>query len=138
MKFLCFILLVFSFSCTTFSKYSVYSKEIECDEENTSYICYSNDSLKWSYTSFGGVKFVNNKSDFKKLKIKAPPRFKNVLLYGSSKILNGDYYILLDNKIYPKNFIYRDTIISNNKITIAVSEKIEGKYNKNLLINGLR
>ncbi|KMQ62927.1 hypothetical protein ACM39_17615 [Chryseobacterium sp. FH2] len=137
MKYILVALLTFVFSCTTFSKYSVNSKKINCNEENKSFFCYSNDSLKWNYTSFGGVKFVNNKSDFQKLEIKKSPKFKNVLLYGYSKILNGDYYILLDNKMYPETFVYKDTIINNNKITIAVSNNINGDYNKKFLLSGL-
>jgi len=137
MKNILVILLTFVLSCTTFNKYSVYSKKITCTEEKKSYYCYSNDSLQWNYTSFGGFKVVNKKSDFNKLKIKKSPKFKNVLQYGHSKILNGDYYILLNNKKYPKTFVYRDTIINNYKITVAVSNNIDIDYNKEFLLGGL-
>lgn len=137
MKYIFVILLLFAFSCTTFNKNSVYSKKIPCNEEKKSYYCYFNDSLKWNYTSFGGFKFVNNKPDFNKLQLKKSPKFKNVLLYGYSKILNGDYYILLDNKMYPETFVYKDTVINNNKITVAVSNNINGDYNKIFLLGGL-
>ncbi|WPO84597.1 hypothetical protein SD427_18895 (plasmid) [Chryseobacterium sp. JJR-5R] len=137
MKYIVVILLTFIFSCTTFNKYSVYSKKMTCTEENKPYYCYSNDSLQWNYTSFGGFKVINKKSDFNKLKIKKSPKFKNVLQYGHSKILNGDYYILLDNKLYPETFIYKDTIINNKKITIAVSNNINGDYNKKFLLGNL-
>ncbi len=137
MKYLLIALLIFVFSCTTFSKYSVYSKKTPCAEENKSFHCYTNDSLHWNYTSFGGFKSVNNVSDFRKLKVRKAPKFKNVLLYAYSEILNGDYYILLDNELYPKTFAYKDTLINNRKITIAVSSKINGDYNTNFLLSGL-
>ena len=119
-------------SCTTFSKYSPYNKVESCVE---GYYCIVNDSLQLKYETLGGFNFANNLKDYRKFTFKNKPKFKNVIVYGKSNILETDYYLLLNNKIYPKNFYFKDTVINNQKITIALSSNMNGTYNKDFLLN---
>jgi hypothetical protein len=69
------------------------------------------------------------------MKVMKKPKFKNIILYGRSNVLHGDYYLILENKKYPQNYFYRDTIIDNRKITIALNKTIDYKPNKDFLLN---
>ena len=133
------ILVVFSVcSCTSFNKYSKFNKIEACTEEvNEAYVCITNDSLKIKYVSFGGFDFANNSKDYKKLQVQKKPKFKNILLYGQSKIINTEYYILIDNKEKRAGFVYKDTIINKIPITIAVNDS-SNKINKEFLLQGLQ
>lgn len=130
---LIFFLLVLSFiSCTPFSKYSKFNKTQNCYE---AYVCISNDSLQLKYQSFGGFKFANDKKAYKNLQKGKKSPFKNIIIYGWSNNLNGDYYLLLDNERHPENYQYKDTIIQNRKITIALSNSVTYKTNTDFLLN---
>ena len=124
---LCFSL----FSCTTFSEYAKFNKVKSCGET----LCINNAPLNLQYKTFGGFRFANNRTEFRKMKVKVKPHFKNVITYGRSEILKGDYYLLLNNEKYPNKFQYKDTIIDNRKITIALSKKINLKSNTDFLLN---
>ena len=128
------VLVLMSFaSCTTFSKYSKFNKVEQC--EYKSYRCIINDSLSLHYKSFGGFKFANNTAEYRKMRVKKKPFFKNVIIYGRSNVLNGDYYLIQNLKRFPNNFNYKDTLINNRKITIALSKTIDYKSNKDFLLN---
>ena len=131
------IVVVFSVcSCTSFNKYSKFNKIQNCGEDNI-FLCIINDSLKIKYQSFGGFDFANNSKDYKKLQVQKKPKFKNILLYGQSKIINTEYYILIDNKEKKAGFVYKDTIINKIPITIAVND-FSNKINKEFLLQGLQ
>lgn len=131
------ILICFCFgSCTSFSKYSKFNKVQNCGENNI-YVCITNDSLKVKYQSFGGFDFANDSKAYKKLKDGEKPKFKNILLYGQSKIINTEYYLLIDNKEKKDGFVYKDTIINKTPITVAVNDS-SNKINKEFLLKGLQ
>ena len=131
------ILIGFCFhSCTAFNQYSKFNKVQNCGEDNI-FLCITNDSLKIKYQSFGGFDFANNSKEYKKLKVGKKPKFKNILLYGKSKVIDTDYYILIDNKEKMPGFVYKDTIINNVPITVAVSDS-SNKINKEFLLKGLQ
>ena len=123
-------------SCTSFSKYSKFNKVQNCGEDQI-FLCITNDSLKIKYQSFGGFDFANNSKEYKKLKVGKKPKFKNILLYGKSKIINTEYYILIDNKEKQPGFVYQDTIINKFPISVAVNES-SNKINKEFLLKGLQ
>lgn len=128
------VLVLMSFaSGTTFSKYSKFNKVEQCEDK--SYRCIINDSLSLHYKSFGGFKFANNTAEYRKMRVKKKPFFKNVIIYGRSNVLNGDYYLIQNLKRFPNNFNYKDTLINNRKITIALSKTIDYKSNKDFLLN---
>lgn len=128
------ILFFFSFaSCTTFSKYSKNTKIQSCEEKKS--LCVINDRLGLRYKTFGGFHFANTLKEYRKMKVRNKPNFKNIIVYGRSKILDGDYYLLLNNEKYSGNFQFRDTIINNQKITIALSKNINYKSNTDFLLN---
>lgn len=133
MKILKFVILLFFMSCTTFSPYSKLNKIDGCTGE--AYMCIINDSLNLKYKSFGGFKFANNLKEYKKMKVKDEPNFKNIIAYGKSDVLKGDYYLILNNEKYPQNFNYKDTIITGKKITIALNKIIDYKQNRDFLLN---
>ena len=130
-KLIFFLFFAFT-SCSTFSKYSPYNKVESCVD---GYYCMVNDSLQLKYESLGGFHYANNLKEYRKMKIKNKPKFKNIIVYGKSNILETDYYLILNNKIYPKNFYFKDTIINKQKITIALNSNRNGTYNKNFLLN---
>ncbi|MNK17823.1 hypothetical protein D3C87_360200 [compost metagenome] len=131
------IVVVFSVcSCTSFNKYSKFNKIQNCGEDNI-FLCIINDSLKIKYQSFGGFDFANNSKDYKKLQVQKKLKFKNILLYGQSKIINTEYYILIDNKEKRAGFVYKDTIINKIPITIAVNDS-SNKVNKEFQLQGLQ
>lgn len=132
MKILILIIPLLFSSCTTFSTYSQFNKE-RCRDQ--AYYCVVNDSLGLEYKSFGGFKFANSVKEYRKMKVKNKPRFKNIIAYGKSTILKGDYYLILDNKKYPEDFIYRDTIINGKKITIALNKNIHYQSNVDFLLD---
>lgn len=128
------ILFFFSFaSCTTFSKYSKITKIQSCEEIKS--LCVINDRLGIQYKTFGGFQFANTLKEYRKMKVRNKPNFKNIIVYGHSKILDGDYYLLLNNEKYSGNFQFKDTIINNQKITIALSKNINYKSNTDFLLN---
>lgn len=133
MKILIFIIPLLFVSCTTFSTYSQFNKIDKCKDE--AYLCVINDSLSLNYKSFGGFKFANNLKQYRKMKVKNKPKFRNIIAYGNSNVLQGDYYLILNNEKYPKSFIYKDTIINNKKITIALNKNINYPSNKDFLLN---
>ena len=133
MKKLIVLVLMSCASCTTFSKYSKFNKVEQCEDK--SYRCIINDSLSLNYKSFGGFKFANNSAEYRKMRVKKKPFFKNVIIYGRSNVLNGDYYLIQNLKRFPNNFNYKDTLINNRKITIALSKTIDYKSNKDFLLN---
>lgn len=133
MKFLKAISLLSIISCTSFSNYSKFNEIVKC--EDPSYICTLNQPLNLQYKSFGGFHFANNYAEYRKMKVMKKPKFKNIILYGRSNVLHGDYYLILENKKYPQNYFYRDTIIDNRKITIALNKTIDYKPNKDFLLN---
>lgn len=133
MKNLIFLVPLFFISCTTFTDYSQFNKFKNC--ENKSYLCLVNDSLNLNYKSFGGFKFADNLKEYRKMKVKNKPKFKNIIAYGKSNILKGDYYLILNNEKYPENYNYKDTIINNKKITIALNKSISYQSNKDFLLN---
>lgn len=133
MKMLIAILFLFFTSCTTFSTYSQFSNVEKCEDK--SYLCVRNDSLDLNYKSFGGFHFALNLKEYRKIKGAKRPKFKNIIAYGKSNILKGDYYLILNNEIQPANFFYKDTIVYNRKITIALSKSINYDSNKNFLLN---
>lgn len=69
------------------------------------------------------------------MRVKNKPLFKNVIIYGRSNVLNGDYYLIQNLEKYSKNFNYKDTIINKQKITVAVSKTIDYQSNKDFLLN---
>ncbi|WP_262150349.1 hypothetical protein [Chryseobacterium foetidum] len=132
------IILSFMFySCSGnhFSRYAQYNTKAYCYEDQQ-YLCISNDSLKLKYVSFGGFKFASSEEEFKKLN-KKRPKFKNILLYGDDRYINTEYYVLIDNKKRKKGFVYSDSIIGKNHLTIAVSDSCH-ESNKKFLLKGLR
>lgn len=128
------ILLLAIVSCTTFSKYSKYSQIGNCLGEK-SYICINNDSLNIKYRSFGGFRFAKNNKEYKKLDRTIKPNFKNVLIYGNSKIINTEYYILINERKNNPQFIYKDTIINKISVSIAIS-KTTNVNNLKFLLEG--
>ncbi|MCS3532503.1 hypothetical protein [Chryseobacterium sp. JUb7] len=138
MKFFLLSLIMLCFySCTSFSRYSTDTKEVKCDNEKR-YICFTNEALHWNYQSFGAMKIANTKQQFDKIKVKKTPKFKEVLLYGQSWNFEGDFYILLNNKKTSEDYIFKDTLINGNKITIVLSKKVTHDINKSFLLNGLK
>lgn len=135
MIFLVVLLLSFC-SCTSFSQYSKFNKVQNCGEDLI-FLCVSNDSLKIKFRSFGGFDFANNSKKYKQLKAGKKPKFKNILLFGQSKIINTEYYILIDNKEKNLDFIYKDTIINNLPISVAINNS-SNKINKEFLLKGLQ
>lgn len=121
---------------TSFSHYSSYNAIENCNENETNYVCILNDSLKMKYVSFGGFRFAKNNLEFNKLNAKKP-KFKNIVIYGRSDIINTEYYILLDNHRKKKGFSYKDTIINSNHLTIAVTNSAQ-VTNKKFLLKGLK
>lgn len=69
------------------------------------------------------------------MKVKNKPKFKNVIVYGQSKILEGDYYLILNNKKNSNHYQFKDTIINGRKITIALNKTIDYKTNTDFLLN---
>ncbi|KFC24252.1 hypothetical protein [Chryseobacterium sp. FH1] len=122
-------------SCTSFNKYSKFNKVQNCGEDNI-FLCITNDGLKIKYQSFGGFDFAKNSKEYKKLKVGKKRKFKNILLYGQSKIINTEYYILIDNKEKKTGFVYKDTIINKIPISVAVNDS-SNKINKEFLLKGL-
>lgn len=123
-------------SCTSFNKFSTETKTATCENSSLSkYVCVKNEALKMDYVSFGGFKFAKNREQYRKLKIKEKPHFKNIVLYGNSDIIETDYYILLNNSKNAPNFEYKDTIIGGQKMTLAV-KKSANRINKYFLLNG--
>ena len=136
MKYLSFLFLLSTVSCTNFHKLSTYTKTEPCtDKKPAQYECVINDSLHFKYVSFGGFKFANSSGKYRKFKIKNKPHFKNIILFGSSEIINTNYYILLNNKIINPDFEIKDTLIAGNKLNIAINKKANNIYKK-FLING--
>jgi len=88
------------------------------------------------YVSFGGFRFAKNNLEFKKLNAKKP-KFKNIVIYGTSNIIDTEYYILLDNHRKKKGFSHKDTIINRNHLTIAVTDTAQ-LTNKKFLLKGLK
>lgn len=128
------ILFLFSFtSCTTFSKFSKITRIQSCDQNKS--LCIINDRLGLQYKTFGGFQFANNLKEYRKMQVKKKPKFKNVIIYGRSKILQGDYYLILNNRMTPAHFHFKDTIINGQKITIALSTSINYKSNTDFLLN---
>ncbi|MFD2545599.1 hypothetical protein [Kaistella montana] len=65
--------------------------------------------------------------------------FKNIILFGTSSTIETDYYLLLNNKIKKNDFIYRDTIIDDRKITIAIkSGEKSSPSNLEFLLNSIQ
>lgn len=129
---LIFLLFFAVTSCTTFSRYSPHNKMESCVE---GYYCIVNDSLHLKYETLGGFYFANNLKEYRKIKVKNRPKFKNIIFYGKSNILDTNYYLILNNEIYPKNFYFKETVINNKKITIALSSNTNGTYNKDFILN---
>lgn len=118
-------------SCTTFSKYSKYNVGSNCDASK--YYCIKNDSLNLNYKTFGGFKIANNLQEYRKLKGKNAPHFKDIIFYAKSDILKGGYYLLLDNNKKRNGFKYKDTVINSKKITIAMDNALD--YNSKFILN---
>lgn len=116
MKLLRIISLLILSSCSTFNTYSKYTKITTCGDV----VCLRNDSIKWQYKSFGGFKYATNINQYRKIRKGKKTTFKNILIYGQSKVLNTNYYFIIDNNKYPGGFDYKDTLISGKKITIAL------------------
>lgn len=122
-------------SCTSFSKYSKFNRIQSCG----GYICINNDSLNIKFPSFGAFKVANSKKEFRKFQLKRNLEFKNIILFGTSSTIETDYYLLLNNKIKKNNFIYRDTIIDDRKITIAIkSGEKSSPSNLEFLLNSIQ
>lgn len=119
-------------SCSTFSKYAWETKTEKCFD---AYVCLINDSLYLKYQSYGGFKFADNPRAYRKIHTGKKPRFKNIIVYGQSKLLKGDYYLLLNNRKYPNTYQYKDTIINKKKITIALSRSVNYQTNTDFLLN---
>lgn len=129
---ICFLL----FSCrSSFSRYSDYSTVEICDH-NDVFVCINNDSLKLKYVSFGGFHFAKNDTEFKKLNGRKP-KFKNILIYGKSEIINSDYYLLIDSHRRKRGFIYKDSLIGKTLVTVALSYSCHPS-NQKVLLNGLK
>lgn len=131
MRILVIFLFLSLFSCTTFSEYSKFNELESCGET----LCINNAPLNLQYKTFGAFRFANNKGEYRKMKVRVKPNFKNIITYGRSATLKGDYYLLLNNEKFPDEFQYKDTIINNRKITIALSKKINLKSNTDFLLN---
>ena len=132
MKALFTVFLLSCISCTGFSRFSQFNDTQNCFE---SYVCISNPQLGLKYQSYGGFKFASDLKTYRKLKKDKRPHFRNIIIYGSSENLSGDYYLLLDNKKYPGNYRYKDTVIAGRKITIALSRSVDYKANTDFLLN---
>mgnify|MGYP003575914210 CR=1 FL=1 len=105
-------------SCTSFSKLAEHNKF----KHDDFMMLYYNESLNLQSHTMGDFKFANNKQEFKKLNNKKPA-FKNILLYAKTYYPSYEYYILLNAKpITNTNFFVKDTMINNNRITLAVSK----------------
>lgn len=96
-------------------------------DETKEYPLYKNDSAKVASSTFGDFKFSKNQKEMKKLKKEKAP-FKNILLYARTYQPPYEYYILLndnmDNSKYKDQYLFKDTIINGNKITLAASKEI--------------
>lgn len=122
-------------SCTSFSKYSKFNRIQSCG----GYICINNDSLNIKFPSFGAFKIANSKREFRNLNFKGNLEFKNIIFFGTPSTIETDYYLLLNNKIKKNNFIYRDTIIDDRKITIAIkSGEKSSPSNLEFLLNSIQ
>lgn len=132
MKALIIVIALCCTSCTTLSKFSKFNTTGSCYQ---AYVCISNKNLDLKYQSFGGFKFANDLQTYKTLKKGKKPHFKNIIIYGWSNNLKGDYYLLLDNKKRSRNYQFKDTIINNRKITVALSKTIDYKVNTDFLLN---
>ncbi|CAM3173520.1 Lipoprotein [Kaistella daneshvariae] len=119
-------------SCTTFSNVSKFNKTENCYQ---AYVCISNEKIGLKYQSFGGIKSANDLQTYKTIKKGKKPHFKNVIIYGWSNNLNGDYYLLLNNKKKSRNYQFKDTILNNRKVTVALSKTINYKFNTDFLLN---
>ena len=129
------IVLILLCSCNSFSKFSKYNSTQSCG----GYVCISNDSLNIKFTSFGAFKVANSKKEFRKFQLKRNLEFKNIILFGTSSTIETDYYLLLNNKIKKNNFIYRDTIIDDRKITIAIKSGEKSSHsNLEFLLNSIQ
>ncbi len=133
MKYLTFLIFLNFISCTTFTPYARFNKIQSCEDQG--YRCVINDSLRLNYKSFGGFQFANTIKEYRNMKIKNKPKFKNVIVYGKSKVLEGDYYLILNNKMNSDRFQFKDTIINGQNITIALNKSIAYKSNIDFLLN---
>ncbi len=132
MRALIIVLFLCVTSCTTYSKFSKFNTTESCYQ---AYVCISNEDLNLKYQSFGGFKFANDLRTYKSLKKGKKPHFKNIITYGWSNNLNGDYYLLLNNKKHPRTYQFKDTIIDNRKITVALSKSVDYKVNTEFILN---
>lgn len=133
MKYVSFLILFSFISCTTFTPYSQFNKINSCTDN--AYRCLVNNQLDLNYKTYGGFRFANNLKEYRKMKVKNKPKFKNVIVYGQSKILEGDYYLILNNKKKSNHYQFKDTIINGRKITIALNKTIDYKTNTDFLLN---
>lgn len=133
MKYVSFLIFLSFFSCTTFTPYSRFNKINSCTDN--AYRCLVNNHLDLKYKTYGGFHFANNLKEYRKMKVKNKPKFKNVIVYGRSNILEGDYYLILNNAMKSNHFQFKDTIINGRKITIALNKTIDYKTNTDFLLN---
>ncbi|WP_156831977.1 hypothetical protein [Kaistella palustris] len=56
-------------------------------------------------------------------------------MFAKSNVLGGNYYLLIGNEIRDPNYNFKDTVVANRKITIAVSKDISYKPNIDFLLN---
>ena len=133
MKYLTFLIFFNFISCTTFTPYARFNIIQNCEDQG--YRCVINDSLHLNYKSFGGFQFANTIREYRNMKVKNRPKFKNVIVYGRSKVLEGDYYLILNNEMTSDHFQFKDTIINGQKITVALSKTIDYKSDTDFILN---
>ena len=116
---LIFPVLLFLASCSPFSKMAAQNQFGRED----ALVLVSNEALNLRSLTYADFDFARNRRELKKI-TSEKPAFRDVLLYARTYHPPYDYYLLLNAKA-PQNpdYVLRDTLITGNKITLAISKK---------------
>ena len=106
------------FSCNSFSELS--KDNVKSNEDGFLII---NKKAGLQATFFGDFVFANNMKEYKKLNPTSKPIFKNIVIYGKTKIEPFyEVYVVQGKPVIPDNFIVKEEIFKNETYSFIISK----------------
>lgn len=106
------------FSCNSFSSLS--KDNNKSDEDG---FLISNKKAGLQATFFADFVFANNMKEYKKLNPTSKPLFKNILIYGKTKVAPFyEVYVVQGKPTIPDDFIVKEEVFKNETYSFIISK----------------
>jgi len=114
-------LLGFSFVILSCNSFSILSQDNKKTDEDGFLIINKTAGLQATF--FGDFVFANNMKEYRLLNPTAKPLFKNILIYGKTKVAPFYEVFIIEGKaIIPNDFVVKEEVFKNQTYSLIISK----------------